>query len=378
MTDYPIDRKRLVATFTELVQIDSPTLSEKAAASHIKALLAPLAAEITEDDAARRTGSDSDNIFIRIAGNTPGRPVIMLNAHMDVVQPCTGIKPIVDEKYVRSDGSTVLGADDKAGIAAIIETVRVLRESGIPHGDLLLLFTIAEEIGLEGAQAIDPALLKADLGITVDCSGGPGAIYCAAPFHDRLTTVISGRASHAGMEPEKGINAIAIASKAIASMTLGRIDHETTCNIGVISGGRAINIVPESVTVDGEARSHSEDKVNAQIAAFKNTFSTAAAEAGASVEFRYKREYPGYCFPPGNPFLSTLSDIAADLGYTPRITKAGGGSDANIFNHLGIPTIPIGAGYYDCHSTGEYLVIDELAGIVKFLLRLIEKNATGN
>src|SRR5689334_23109631 len=268
-----INPERLLATFLDLVRIDNPSGDEAAIAAHIRGLLEALGLEVEEDGV--------HNLLARVPGQ--GEP-LLLNAHMDSVAPCHGVRPLVADGVVRSSGDTVLGADDLAGVAAIIEGVRATLERGGPHRAAELLLTVQEEVGLLGAVAFDTAKLRAREGVTLDSGGDFGGITIGAPSQDSLHAIVIGRAAHAGVAPERGVNAIVVAARALAAMPLGRIDEETTANIGIIRGGDATNIVPERVELWGEARSHSQEKLVGQIEQMIAAFETAARATGANVQ----------------------------------------------------------------------------------------------
>lgn len=369
---------RLIETFLELVGIDSESKNERAVCDYLKARFEPFAEEIIEDDTGVKIGGNCGNLFIRIAGNAPGAPTLLLNAHMDTVQPGSGIEPVIEDDIIRSAGETVLGGDDKAGLAVLVESVTRLGEQGLPHGGLLLAITVSEETGLLGARNADPGLLKADMGISLDCPGPAGLIYNAAPAHDTLIVKVFGRSAHAGMEPEKGINAIQVASRAIARMNIGRIDDETTSNVGIIKGGRATNIVPESVVIDAEARSHDPEKLAAQIQNMRDAVTRTTSESGARAEFELKHEYLNYRIEESAPVIQAAVRAARSMSIEPVIKAAGGGSDANVFNEHGIPTIPIGTAMKNCHSTDEEISISELETICDWVMGIIDnvKNTT--
>ncbi|HOX27882.1 MAG TPA: M20/M25/M40 family metallo-hydrolase [bacterium] len=363
---------KLIKTFLELVAIDSESLNERGVADYILARLAPRAASVFEDDAAAKLGGNCGNLILKLKGSIPGAPVIMLNAHMDTVKPGIGIKPVFDGDMIRSGGDTILGSDDKAGVAVIIETVDRLFEEKAPHGDLLLVFTISEEIGLRGAANLDSKLLEADFCYTLDNSGGAGVIFVGAPSHDKLTVRIKGRAAHAGVEPEKGVSAIQVAAAAISKMKLGRIDDETTANVGVIRGGRATNIIPETVVVEAEARSHDNKKLEVQIDSMRAAFESAAAEFGATIEMEHEKEYLAYRLTEEMPVVKVAAAAARAMGVAPSLKVSGGGSDANIFNAHGLPSAPLGAAMRNCHSNKEEMSVSELEGVLKFVLEIVK------
>jgi tripeptide aminopeptidase len=362
----------LIETLLELVRIDSESFNERRVADYIIGRLKCAADEIIEDDAGAKLGGNAGNLIVRLKGARPDFPTIMLNAHMDTVQPGIGIEPVVEGDIIRSAGDTILGSDDKAGVALIIEIVRQLKDKNIPHGDLLLVFTIAEEIGIKGAARLDPKLLKADFGYVLDCTHGPGCIFIGSPSHEKITATVRGRAAHAGIEPEKGISAIRAASLAISRMTLGRIDDETTANVGVIHGGHATNIVPDTVTVEAEARSHDRAKLERQVVHMVQALESAAAETGAKIEFVIEREYSSYRLAEDMPIVKLAMKAARAAGIEPELRMSGGGSDANVFNALGLPAAPLGTAMRKAHTKEEEISISELEGVLDYVMEIVK------
>ena len=366
-----INNERLLKNFLDMVVLDSESGHERPMCDFLKKYMTQFTGDIVEDDAGSKYGGECGNLIMHIPGTGPDAPRILLNAHMDTVSPGVGVEPLVQGDVVRSAGETILGADDKAGISAILEALHVLREQNLPHGPLDVIFTASEESHLQGARYLDPALLKADFAYTLDSTGGAGSIVTTSPSHDTLTARITGRAAHAGMEPEKGKNAIWIAARAIARMKLGRIDEETTANIGVIKGGHATNIVPEIADIQGEARSLDSAKLEAQIKHMVECLERTAAESEATVQIKTEHEYQSYNISEDSPVVRNAVAAAQALGIEPRIISSGGGSDANVFNARGLPTTPIGAAMADCHTTDENLSISALEGVARYTVELI-------
>lgn len=366
-----INNERLVKTLIELLELDSESGSERPVCDYLKTALAEFTSDIAEDNAGAAIGGDCGNLIANIPGTVNGAPRILLNAHMDVIKPGKGVKPVIKGDLITSSGDTVLGGDDKAGIAVILEALRCIKENSIPHGDLQVIMTVSEEVHLLGARNLDPASLKADFGYTFDCGGPAGYIYTSSPSHDSITARFKGRAAHAGMEPEKGRNAIQIASRAIARMNIGRIDHETTANIGVISGGYATNIVPPRAVIEGEARSHNPEKLAAQIAHMKQCVERAAAEGEVTVEIDVRRHYERYNISEDSPVVLNAVAAAKAMGVEPEIVTSGGGSDANIFNAIGLPVTPVGSAMASCHTSAETVSIETLCGVARFAVELV-------
>lgn len=366
-----IDPEELKKTFLALAVIPNPSKEEREISGYIRERLAPFAASIREDGAGGRIGGNCGNLFVEIEGTAAGAPRILLNAHMDSVNPCRGVKPIVEGDTIRSDGTTVLCADDNAGIAIIIEVVRYLKEKGVPHGPLQLLFTVSEETGLEGVKNMDAGLLKADFGYALDGGAPAGVIVNRSPYQEKITAVFRGLAAHAGVEPEKGIHAIKAAAAAIVDMPIGRIDAETTANIGVISGGRATNIIPDETRVEGEARSHDLAKLAAQVDAMKSHLRKGAESAGAKVEIEVRREFDSFHLSPDSAVVVRYLEAARRRGIEPAVHTTNGGFDANIINAAGVATATICDGASGPHSLEETLSISDAAAGADILLELI-------
>jgi tripeptide aminopeptidase len=254
-----VSDERLLATFLDLVRFASPPGFEKVTAEYCEQALAEAGCRVWYDDSAQTTGSDTGNLIAELPGTAPG--VLALSAHLDVVEPCHGIVPVVTDGVVHSVGATILGADDRAGLAAIIETVRRLAESAVPHPTVRVIFTVQEEIGLHGAKQLRPDDVACDLCLVLDAEGTPGGIVVGAPTHYTFAAEFTGRAAHAGVCPEQGISAIRMAASAIESMELGRLDARTTANVGSIKGGRATNVITARCDLTGECRSLDRDRV---------------------------------------------------------------------------------------------------------------------
>jgi tripeptide aminopeptidase len=355
-----INQDRLVSTFLELVQIDSPSGQEEEIARHLTAALKSLGLTVARD----QTG----NVIGRLAGEGA---LLLVSAHMDTVEPGRGVKPIVANGMITSDGTTILGGDDKSGVAAILEALRVLVEQDLSHPPLEVALTVREETGLNGAKGLDLTTLRAKEGIVLDSGGPIGTIVVSAPSQNRLKAVVHGKTAHAGVEPESGINAIVVAAEAIAAMPLGRIDEETTANVGRIQGGTATNIVPDRVEIAGEARSHDQSKLEVQVQAMTEALKKAASQHGATVEIDVERSYSTFKLSKEDAIVQRAMAAANTLGLTPVLVPSGGGSDANIFNAGGIATINISSGMDKVHTTEERLAVDDLIKCAEFLLAIL-------
>ena len=373
-----INKQRLLIEFFELVRIKCSTKGERQVADLLKARLSSLGMEVSEDNTGEKVGGNCGNVIAFIDGTVSGAPVLMLSAHMDCVEPCEGIEPQLKEGIITSLGNTVLGGDDKAGIAAILEGLRVVHEQNIPHGAVQVIFTIAEEGGLDGSKNIDPALLKADVGYALDSGGAPGEIIIMAPGQNNITASVFGKAAHAGVAPEDGINAIVVAGMALAEMQYGRIDVETTANIGIISGGVATNIVPEQVMVQCEARSRNVIKLEVQTAHMQETFARVAVANRARAEVTVKKAYDPYVLAEDALVVTLAVAAARSIDLTPNITATGGGSDANFFNKHGVPTAVLGVGMSKVHTADEYIKEVDLYNSAEMIIALIKTAAAMN
>jgi len=369
-----IERDRLIASFMELVRIDSETKQEQAISQVLKDKFAQLGLEAAEDDTAAKTGHGSGNLFVWFAA-TPGlenAPGLLFTSHMDTVSPGQGVKPRLDDDgYIRSDGTTILGSDDKAGLAAIFEAIRIIREKELPHGSIQFVITAGEESGLIGSRAMDGALLRAKYGYALDSNGAIGGIAVAAPTNSRQYITIKGKAAHAGVNPEDGISAIQVASKAVSRMRLGRIDHETTANIGRFEGGGEVNVVVDRVKIYAEARSRDHAKMERQVEAMREAVESAAREYGAEAEFVNEVIYPAFKFGDGDEVVEIAKTAIRSIGLEPYQFESGGGSDANMFNGNGVPTVNLAVGYEDIHTTSERIKADDLVKVAELVLALV-------
>ncbi|MGG1618617.1 tripeptidase T [Paenibacillus sp. NRS-1782] len=368
-------KDRIVQEFMELVQVDSETKHEQEISRVLKEKFNELGLEVIEDDSREKTGHGSGNLIVTWkAEGAEQAPKLFFTCHMDTVTPGKGIKPQLGEDgWIRSDGSTILGADDKAGIAALFEAIRVVREQKIPHGQIQFVITAGEESGLFGARAMKPELLDADFGYALDSNGEVGSICVAAPTQARIEMKITGKSAHAGVNPEDGISAIQVASKAISNMKLGRIDKETTANIGSFEGGGATNVVCDFVLIRAEARSIVQEKVHHQIQHMREALETTACEFGAQGEFRSEVIYPAFSFTEHDEIVQVAQRAIQGLGLATPTFHSGGGSDANVFNGLGIPTVNLAVGYQNIHTTQEKIKADDLVKVAEVVVALIQE-----
>jgi tripeptide aminopeptidase len=376
-----INPERLAETFIRLVRIDSVSRQEAAVCDELREIFETMGAETFVDDAGKAVGSNTGNLIARFKGSVDV-PAMMLNAHMDTVEPGRGIEPVYKDGVFTSDGTTILGADDKSAVAILLEVLTVLREDRIPHGPLEVVLTICEEMGLQGAKHLDISRLTATFGYALDATDTAG-IVTRAPGANHLKFMVHGKDAHAGAAPEKGINAIAIAAKAIAGLPLGRIDRETTCNIGVIQGGVATNIIPSLVTVSGEVRSHDPRKLADLTQSIVTAFETAvretvpqSAEAGSPrLDVEILPDFTRTHIPEDHPVVTLAMRAAQNLGRTlvPKVT--GGGADANVFFSKGIMVGVLGTGMRDMHTVREWVRLSDMIQTTELVLEIVRVHA---
>ncbi len=361
-TKIKINENRLLSSFLELVQIDSPSGQEQKVGEHLFQQLSDLGGQVQQDDAG--------NLIARFPGQ--GEETILLSAHMDTVGKDTGIKPVVRDGVVYSDGTTILGADDKSGVAVVLETLALFQEQPqLPHPPIEVVFSVEEEVGLLGAKKLDATQLHSSWGLIFDAGGPIGTLVYAAPSQNKLDVVVHGKKAHAGGAPEKGVNAIVVAAEAICAMPIGRIDEETTSNIGVIFGGEATNIVPDRVTLRGEARSRDQAKLDVQTVAMVQAFENAAANRGASVDIDVSFTYPSYVVTPDQrPYVAAQHAIES-LGFEFTPKMGGGGTDGNIYNNAGIPCVVLSTGQMNAHTREEYIAIQDMVDSTEVTVKLL-------
>lgn len=380
-----VNQQRLKNLLLELVQIDSLSRKERDVAERLRREIESLGAICRYDRAGERVGGNSGNLIGRLAGTKPGLPPLLLCAHMDTVVPGEGVKPIVEGDIIRTDGTTVLGGDDKSGCAVICETLHQLHEQRIPHGPIDVVFTICEEVGLLGAKHVELDLFEAREGLVFD-SDSPGMLFVRAPGAQTLSFTVRGYEAHAGMAPERGISAIKVAANAIAAMRLGRVDEETTANLGHIQGGRAINIVPNEVVIRGEARSRDPEKLTAQVNHMIDCFKQAVANAtllidgkqvAAALDYSADAQYQAMNIPEDAPIVRKVIEAARRTGRTVTTAATGGGCDANIFNQRGLTVANLGTGMRDIHTVREWLDVKDMVATAEVTVELLKLQAGG-
>ena len=357
--------------FTELAAIPSPPGAERAVADVVAAYLRDLGLAADEDGAGAEVGSTMGNIFARIEPTAEGTPVFLC-AHLDTVPPAGPIDPIVEDGVVRNAGGTILGADNKSAAAAMLDATRRVLTENRPHAGIELLFTPKEEVGLLGAAAFDHTRLRAEVGYVYDQAAPIGDVILGAPHSQSMEVRFHGRAAHSGMYPEEGRSAIAAAARAIADLRLGRIDEETTANVGTIQGGTAGNIVPEWCTFLAEARSHDERKLADVVQEMLDAIAFAAGLEDCEVETEVHKSYRGYRFKRDDTVVRLAHAALERAGYTPSYGLSGGAADANVFNERGLQCLNLANGMQDIHTADERIAVEDLEGMVEVTLALVD------
>jgi tripeptide aminopeptidase len=358
--------------FTELAAIPSPSGEERAVADVVSTYLRDCALEVDEDDAGAKIGATAGNLYTRLEATAPGTP-IFLCAHLDTVPPTARIEPVIDDEgVVRNAAGTILGADDKAAVAVMLEATRRVLSERRAHAGLELLFTPKEEVGLVGAAAFDESRLTARHGFVYDQAAPIGEVVLGAPYSQSIEVTFRGRASHAGMYPEEGRNAIAAAARAIADLRLGRVDDISTANVGVIHGGIAANIVAEQCTFVAEARSHDERRLADLVQEMVESISFAAEVSECRADVEARKSYRGYRFKREDDVVRVAADALGRAGQDVRFGLSGGAADANIFNARGLQCLNLANGMIDIHTPDERIAVADLEAMVDVTLALVD------
>jgi tripeptide aminopeptidase len=366
-----MNKQRVLKTFIELLKIPSPSGREVRISKYVGSILRGSGLSVKRDRAGEGFGGKCGNMVAAVPGTDTSIPGLIFVSHLDTVVPNDELRIIFDGKTIRTDGKTILGADDKAGVAAMCELARELSRSRFPHGPVELLFSVSEEPGLLGLKNLDFSMLNGKFAFILDSHTHVGSIVTSAPSAVRITATIRGKAAHAGVEPEKGINSIAIASAAIASMKIGRIDDETTANIGIINGGTATNIVPQETVVKGEARSFSEKKLGRQVSHMREQFLESAKKRGGKAKVEVAHDFTTFSVGGGEPLVQLAIRAAKRLGHKTSILKSGGGSDANVLNQKEIPSVLLGMGFENPHTEKEFIPVASLYAAAEWILEIV-------
>lgn len=365
-----INEQRLLDNFLAFVKIDSETTLEKAMCDYLFAQLTKLGFAVTKDEIGEKIGSNGYNIIAKYAGNSDKDP-ILLSSHVDTVTPGQGIKPVIEGDLIKTDGNTILGSDDKSGIAIIVECMQTIVENNLDSRPIEAVFTVYEEGGLKGSKHLDYSLISAKEGIVIDSGGPIGEITTIAPGQDRIEVTIHGKAAHAGMEPEAGVSALQIAAEALTHMPLYRVSDDTTANFGMISGGVATNIIMDKVELVGEARSLVADKITAQTKVMMQALEEAAAKLGGSIEATITRVYNPLVVDETAPLIKDISNAFSKHNFKPKCVASGGGSDTNNYAENGITCINISCGMARAHTVHENIKISDMVGCANSLLTFL-------
>ncbi|MFA9378550.1 MAG: M20/M25/M40 family metallo-hydrolase [Lachnotalea sp.] len=370
---YAVNTQRLVNEFTHLVSIDAVSFEERKMADYLIEQLTILGFEVSEDRAGEYYNSNTGNIYAIKKGTVAGNS-ILFSSHMDTVEPGKNKKAIIHEDgTITSDGTSILGADDVSGIAAILEAVRMIEENKLKHRDIEILFTIGEEAYLRGSEVFDYSVIQAKEAYTLDLCGEIGTVALQAPTVMSFTLEIFGKASHAGFQPEEGINSIEIASKIISQIKQGKVDSDTTFNIGTIEGGTATNIVSDYCKIKGEIRSYYHEKVLAQLAILEKISKQITGEYAASYKLENVIVCIAYQMEETSDAVQKFMNACNELNYEISLTKTFGGSDNNNLVCHGINGLVIACGMEQVHTCKEYTNIEALIKSTMLLLKLVER-----
>ena len=365
-----INKERLLNTFLDYVRIDSESRNEAAMAQRVIADLNAIGCDIYVDNSMDKTGSNTGNVYATLPGTADGEPIV-LSAHLDTVVPGVGVEPVVEDGIIRSKGDTVLGSDDKSGVAAIVEAMRTVVEQNIPHPAVQAVFTVCEEIGLLGSRHLEYDKLAGTQAVALD-SGTPGGIIISGPGQYKIEAAVIGRKAHAGVAPEQGISAIQVLSEAVANMKLLRIDEETTANVGSIHADYPTNIVAERAAMKAECRSRDAAKLETQAEHMEACLRAACDKYGATLEIERIKAYEAFQHAEDTPVVRRVWDAMTKAGVTPDLQQSGGGSDANNMCQNGICATVVGTGMAKVHTTDEQIAVADLEGTASMVLELIK------
>lgn len=368
-----INEERLVKLFLEMAKINGPSKEEKLVASFLKEELPKLGFSLQFDEAHKSFNGEIGNLIAWHKGIDDTIPPLFFSTHMDTVLPTEHLQPIIKDGVIYSDGTTILGADDRAALAAYIEAMRAIIESGIPHGPIELILTVNEQAGLVGAKHMDYKKIKSRNGYIFDSSGDVGQIILQGPYSSRIWFTVNGNAAHIALNADAGKSAFLIASQGLLNMKLGEIDSETLANIGVVYGGELTSIIPGSVTLGGEVRSFSKEKLDAQLKHMKEVMEAVAEKNQGTVEVKIDKKYLGFNISEENVLVKTVKEAAENIRVTSYLTKTLGGADTNVLNENGLMCITLGNGFQNIHSFRESISIDNLVNTGRLTAALIEQ-----
>lgn len=365
-----VDLERLEALLLELLATPSYAGEETAVAAIVERRLCELGFTVERDNASIDIGGACDNLIARLPGTTDA-PALFLNAHLDTVGRTDGLTPVLRDGIIQTNGQTVLGGDDKTGVTAILEGVAAALAAGVPRPPLELVFTVQEETGLHGARVLELGQFAAPFGFVFDGGVPLGRMTISAPYHAHQTITLHGRASHAGVAPEEGCSAIVCAGHAVAGLQVGRIDDETTCNLGTVAGGTARNIVPDRCVIESEIRSRDAAKLERVAQHFLHAFERAADDFGCRIEFEHRVLYDGFRIDPDEPVARLARAAVEAAGLAPSFVDGGGGSDANVFCAKGLRCILMPCGQQQPHTPDEHCAVADVAAAARVVAELV-------
>ncbi len=367
-----VDQERLIQLFLELVEIDGVSLKEKRVANAIKERLSQNGLSFYEDDAASKINGNCGNLIIQYFNDSAKDDSILLLAHLDTVQSTANLKAIVENGVIRSDGSTILGGDDRTGVAIILYVIEDIARRKLRHRNFEVVFSVAEELGMYGTLALDFSKLHSHSGYIFDCSREAGCYVATTPTAIDFQIDFYGKAAHSGVAPEKGINALSMAIELTRKIPVGRVDEQTVANVGTINGGAAINVVPDNVRITGEIRSFSRTKIDSICENIQKDAATISKNYGAQIDVNFTTGFEGFHLDNNQRIIYELEKNMNALSLKPGPLRYYGGSDANVLNANGITAVNIGVGVNNPHSRNEFVVIDDFVNVTKLLMRLLE------
>ncbi|MFF2448350.1 M20/M25/M40 family metallo-hydrolase [Neobacillus sp. NPDC058068] len=368
-----IKADRLQALFLELAKLNAPSGKESLVADYLKKVLPELGFTLEFDEAHKHFNGEVGNLIAWREGTDPQVPPLFFSTHMDTVLPTEGLKPVIKDGVIYSDGTTILGADDRAALAAYLEAIRAIIESGVPHGPIELILTVNEQPGLVGATYMDYSKAKSKTGYIFDSSGDVGQIILKGPYSSRIWMEVQGNAAHIALNAEEGNSAILLAAKGLSNMRLGAIDEETLANIGIIKGGELTSIIPGSVIIAGEVRSFSKEKLDAQLKHMEEVMEQAVEKNGGKVEVRVEKKYLGFDIAKDDILVKTANEAANTIKVKPYLTETLGGADTNVLNEHGLTCLTLGLGFQNIHSFRECISVENLINTGRLTAALIEQ-----
>ncbi|MGK7377015.1 M20/M25/M40 family metallo-hydrolase [Planococcus sp. 1R117A] len=368
-----VDEQRLLELFLELAKINGPSTKERLVADYLVKVLPELGFTMEFDEAHKNFAGEVGNLIAWKEGTDPSIPPLFFSTHMDTVLPTEGLKPVIKDGVIHSDGTTILGADDRAALASYLEAVRAIIESGTPHGPIEFILTVNEQPGLVGARHMDYSKAKSKAGYIFDSSGDVGQIILKGPYSSRIWMEVKGNAAHIALNAEEGNSAFLIAAEGLSAMKLGKISEETLANIGVIEGGELTSIIPGSVTIGGEVRSFSKDKLDKQLSEMAKEMQEAAKKHGGTVEVRLEKKYSGFDIPEDHILTKTALLSGQQIGVQTYLTETLGGADTNVLNENGLTCLTLGNGFQNIHSFRECISIENLINTGRMTAALIEQ-----